>query len=71
MVRSIAILLNELVALYEAFRFGVRSPLPGSKVQYGDFALWQRDYLGGEVGRNSAPIGSISFEDYPSPVFTN
>ena len=43
------ILMNELVTLYEAFAAGEASPLPDLTLQYGDFAVWQRRWLQGEV----------------------
>jgi amino acid adenylation domain-containing protein/non-ribosomal peptide synthase protein (TIGR01720 family) len=46
---SRGILLAELAALYEAIAEGRPSPLPELAVQYLDFALWQRDWLSGEV----------------------
>ncbi|NMO18674.1 non-ribosomal peptide synthase/polyketide synthase, partial [Pyxidicoccus fallax] len=46
---SMGILVREVAALYEAFSQGQPSPLPELPVQYPDFALWQRDWLKGEV----------------------
>ncbi|MFJ2264643.1 amino acid adenylation domain-containing protein, partial [Streptomyces sp. NPDC087844] len=43
------ILRRELSALYEAFRDGEPSPLAPLAVQYADFAVWQRQWLAGEV----------------------
>ncbi|WP_344596106.1 amino acid adenylation domain-containing protein [Actinomadura vinacea] len=43
------ILRRELLALYEAFRSGRPDPLPPLAVQYADYALWQRQWLSGEV----------------------
>ncbi|MEE1825256.1 amino acid adenylation domain-containing protein [Streptomyces sp. BE20] len=40
---SVWVLLSELAALYEAFAAGRPSPLPDLPVQYGDFAVWQRE----------------------------
>jgi len=42
---SISILLNDLAALYAAAATGQRVPLHPLKLQYGDFAAWQRDEL--------------------------
>ncbi len=45
---SIALFVAELAALYRAFSAGeplLRSPLPALPVQYGDFAVWQRERL--------------------------
>jgi len=46
---SMGVLDRELGALYEAFARGEPSPLPELPVQYADFAVWQRAWLGGEV----------------------
>ncbi|HEX2208918.1 MAG TPA: amino acid adenylation domain-containing protein, partial [Longimicrobium sp.] len=46
---STAILLRELSALYAAYREGRPSPLPELAVQYADYAVWQREQMGGEV----------------------
>jgi amino acid adenylation domain-containing protein/FkbM family methyltransferase len=46
---SSAVLLREVAALYEAFSAGVPSRLPELSVQYADYAMWQRDWLQGEV----------------------
>ncbi|MFC9249741.1 condensation domain-containing protein, partial [Streptomyces sp. NPDC057136] len=43
------ILRRELAALYEAFRTGEADPLPPLEVQYADFAVWQREWLTGDV----------------------
>src|SRR6185369_6870043 len=46
---SMEILLREVAALYGAFAAGRPSPLPELPVQYADFAVWQRRWLGGEM----------------------
>ncbi len=46
---SLGVLVGELAALYEAFAAGRPSPLPELPVQYADFAIWQREWLRGEV----------------------
>ena len=46
---SVAILFQELGALYTAFGARRPSPLPEPALQYGDFAVWQRDSLQGEI----------------------
>ena len=40
---------RELSVLYTAYRAGRPSPLADLAVQYADFAVWQRDWLSGEV----------------------
>jgi amino acid adenylation domain-containing protein len=46
---SADVLLGELTALYDAFRAGAPSPLPALPLQYGDYALWQRERLRGPL----------------------
>ena len=46
---SMEILYQELSLLYEAFSSNKPSPLPELPVQYADFAVWQRQWLQGEV----------------------
>jgi len=46
---SIGVMIQELAALYEAFRDGRPSPLPELSLQYPDYAAWQREYLTGAV----------------------
>jgi amino acid adenylation domain-containing protein len=46
---SMGVLFKELGQLYEACAAGLPSPLPDLPIQYGDFAVWQRKSLKGEV----------------------
>ena len=46
---SMGIFARELTAIYDAFAAGLPSPLPKLPVQYLDFAIWQRQWLSGEV----------------------
>jgi len=46
---SLGVLFRELTTLYEAFASQKPSPLPPLPVQYADFAVWQREWLQGEV----------------------
>ncbi|HEX2740525.1 MAG TPA: amino acid adenylation domain-containing protein [Rubrobacter sp.] len=46
---SMGVFWRELGALYGAFSGGEPSPLPGLPIQYADYALWQRQWLTGEV----------------------
>ena len=46
---STGVLYRELSALYEAFSQGKPSPLADLPIQYADFAVWQREWLQGEV----------------------
>ena len=46
---SLGILRRELTALYEAYSAGAESPLAELRLQYADYAVWQRNWLQGEV----------------------
>ena len=46
---SMNVLVSELGQLYEAFSLGRPSPLEELPVQYADYAIWQREWLQGEV----------------------
>lgn len=46
---SLGVFLNELSALYEAFSSGKPSPLAELPIQYADFAVWQQQWMLGEV----------------------
>lgn len=42
---SVGLIVGELAALYTAFADGRPSPLPEPALQFGDFAVWQADWL--------------------------
>ncbi|MCM3906014.1 MAG: amino acid adenylation domain-containing protein [Pyrinomonadaceae bacterium] len=46
---SINVFVDELAQLYIAFANGEPSPLPELAIQYADHAIWQREWLQGEV----------------------
>ena len=46
---SIGILIREFTQLYRAFANDLPSPLEPPVLQYADYAVWQRGWLGGEV----------------------
>ncbi|MBZ4423339.1 non-ribosomal peptide synthetase, partial [Myxococcus sp. RHSTA-1-4] len=46
---SMGVLVREVASLYEAFSQGQPPRLPEMPVQYPDYAVWQRDWLKGEV----------------------
>ena len=51
---SMGILRNELSTLYGAFLRGEEDPLPRLEVQYVDYAVWQRQWLEGEILQQQA-----------------
>jgi acyl carrier protein len=46
---SMGVLIKEVAALYDAFSRNLPSPLAELPIQYADFAVWQREWLQGEV----------------------
>ena len=46
---SLGVMVEEIAALYPAALAGAPAPLPELPVQYADFAVWQREWLRGEV----------------------
>ncbi|MGL5924604.1 amino acid adenylation domain-containing protein, partial [Chroococcidiopsis sp.] len=46
---SLGVFTHELTELYKAFCTGITPVLPSLPVQYADFALWQRQWLQGEI----------------------
>ena len=46
---SLGVLVKEVGALYEAYSQGDESPLAELRLQYADYAVWQRGWLQGEV----------------------
>jgi len=46
---SVGVLIKEVSQLYEAYSRGEESPLAELPIQYADYAVWQREWLTGEV----------------------
>jgi amino acid adenylation domain-containing protein/non-ribosomal peptide synthase protein (TIGR01720 family) len=46
---SSEVLVREIVTIYTAFAAARPSPLPELPIQYADFAVWQRNWLQGEI----------------------
>ncbi|HEY3569257.1 MAG TPA: amino acid adenylation domain-containing protein, partial [Thermoanaerobaculia bacterium] len=57
---------TELAALYSAFAAGGRPALPEPPVQYPDFAVWQRQWLQGEVLEELASWWRGQLAGYPT-----
>ncbi len=49
---SLPIFINELVGYYQHYNKGIALNVPPLEIQYGDYAIWQRNYLKGEVLEN-------------------
>ena len=63
---SIAVLLNELSILYGAFVRGEGDPLPELGVQYPDYAVWQRQWMQGEILRQQAEYWKTTLAGAPA-----
>jgi non-ribosomal peptide synthetase component F len=59
------ILQQEMVALYAAYREGRPNPLPPVTLQYGDYAVWQRNWLQGEVLSAQLAFWKGALKDIP------
>src|SRR5262249_40007891 len=62
---SMGIFYREMTALYAAFIAGNPSPLPDLPVQYADFAVWQRDWLQGDVLHSQLGYWKHQLHDLP------
>jgi amino acid adenylation domain-containing protein len=62
---STGIIIQELAALYSAYCEGAESPLPELAIQYADFAIWQRQWLQGEVLEQQVEYWKSNLEGAP------
>ncbi|MDI1460724.1 amino acid adenylation domain-containing protein [Catellatospora sp. KI3] len=62
------VFLDELVALYEAFRTGAEPELPELPLHYGEFALWQRAHLTGATLDRLVGYWRDRLADPPPPL---
>ncbi|PWG74551.1 condensation protein, partial [Enterococcus hirae] len=62
---SINILMKELSALYRSFLRGEASPLSDLPIQYADYAVWQREWLQGEVLERQLSYWKAQLVDVP------
>ena len=63
---SLSIFFDELSQLYAAFVRGLPSPLPELSIQYADFAVWQRQWLTGEVLERQLNYWRKQLQDAPT-----
>ena len=63
---SLSIFFDELSQLYAAFVRGLPSPLPELSIQYADFAVWQRQWLTGEVLERQLNYWQKQLQDAPT-----
>ena len=62
---SVSVFFEELTTLYDAYAQGQPSPLTPLPIQYADFALWQRQWLQGEVLQNQLNYWQQQLADAP------
>ncbi|WP_022970981.1 non-ribosomal peptide synthetase, partial [Xanthomonas maliensis] len=62
---SIALLIDELSALYQAFALGDADPLAPLPIQYADYASWHRQWMTGEVLQQQASYWRAALADAP------
>ena len=63
---SMEVLVRELSALYEAFARGEEDPLPELEVQYADYAVWQRQWMEGEILRQQGEYWERTLSGAPT-----
>ena len=63
---SRGVLTREMVTLYQAFRAGAPSTLPELEIQYADYAVWQREWLQGEVLEEQIDYWKEQLADVPA-----
>jgi amino acid adenylation domain-containing protein len=63
---STGVFVKELAVLYDAYSQGLRSPLAPLPIQYADFAIWQRQWLQGDVLQNQLSYWQKQLKDAPA-----
>ena len=61
---SIGIIMEELQKIYAALAAGQPSPLPELPIQYGDFVIWQKDFLQREEIRQQLAFWKKKLDGY-------
>ncbi|MEW5931561.1 MAG: amino acid adenylation domain-containing protein, partial [Gemmatimonadota bacterium] len=62
---SMGVLVREMSQLYHAFARGLPSPLPEPRLQYADYAVWQRGWLAGEALERQLAFWREALRDAP------
>ncbi len=63
---SMGVFRNEVSKLYSAFRRGEEDPLPELAVQYADYAIWERQWLEGDVLAQQCEYWKRALQDAPA-----
>ena len=62
---SVGLVSNELGALYDAYSRGLEPALPELPIQYGDYAIWQREQAQGPVVLEELAFWRTQLKDIP------
>lgn len=62
---SIGIIERELKALYSAYQLNHKDPLPPLKIQYVDYATWQRNWMQGKLLQQQLSYWKQQLKDMP------
>jgi amino acid adenylation domain-containing protein len=63
---SMGVLVNELSTLYGAFLRGEADPLPELEIQYADYAVWQRQWVEGDILQQQATYWKVALAGAPA-----
>ena len=63
---SMGVMVRELNALYRAFLGGLADPLPELEIQYADYAVWQRQWIEGEILQQQAAYWKTTLAGAPA-----
>src|SRR5580765_706885 len=63
---SMGVLVRELNALYRAYGRGGADPLPELEIQYADYAVWQRQWIEGEILQQQAAYWKTTLAGAPA-----
>ncbi|MDJ0499843.1 MAG: non-ribosomal peptide synthase/polyketide synthase [Nostocales cyanobacterium LE14-WE4] len=63
---SMGVFAHELAALYNAYAQGQRTPLEQLPIQYADFAIWQREFLQGDLLQSQLSYWQKQLKDAPA-----
>jgi non-ribosomal peptide synthetase component F/thioesterase domain-containing protein len=66
---SVGLMISEFATLYEAYRIRSEASLPQLRIQYGDFAVWDREQIGHESTQTQLSFWKKQLADLPELVF--
>ena len=66
---SVGLMISEFATLYEAYRIRSEPSLPQLRIQYGDFAVWDREQIGHESPQTQLSYWKKQLADLPELDF--